>query len=82
MCSATVQTVTIGASVLLHICLRITISGRRNKMKNGKRPTRAQKMLMTKWHLNYNNWLVVKDTTTEMVVVHRDTGRTRTIQKG
>ena len=51
-------------------------------MKNGKRPTRAQKILMTKWHLNYDNWLVVKDTSTEMVVIHKATGRTRTIKKG
>lgn len=51
-------------------------------MKNGKRPTVKQKKLMTQWHLNYDNWLVVKDTSTEMVIVHRDTGRTRTIVKG
>ena len=50
-------------------------------MKNGKKPTRAQKMLMTKWHLNYENWLVVKDTPTEMVIVHRATNRARTINK-
>ena len=51
-------------------------------MKNGKRPTRAQKMLMTQWHLNYENWLVVKDTSTEMVIVHRTTDRLRIIPKG
>lgn len=38
-------------------------------------------MLMTKWHLNYENWLVVKDTPTEMVIVHRATNRARTINK-
>jgi len=51
-------------------------------MKHGKRPTRAQKALMTKWHLNYENWLVVKDTSTEMLIEHRATGKTRTIKKG
>ena len=51
-------------------------------LKNGKRPTVRQKKLMTQWHLNCDNWLVVKDTSTEMVIVHRDTGRTRTIVKG
>lgn len=50
-------------------------------MKHGKKPTRAQKQLMTKWRLNYENWLVVKDTSTEMVIQHRSTGRTRTIKK-
>lgn len=51
-------------------------------MKNGKRPTVKQKKLMTSNKLNYNDYLVVKDTSTEMVVVHRDTGRIRTITKG
>ncbi len=51
-------------------------------MKHGKRPTRAQKTLMKKWHLNYENWLVVKDTSTEMLIEHRATGKTRTIKKG
>ena len=51
-------------------------------MKNGKKPTRAQKILMGKWHLNCENWLVVKDTSTEMEIVHRDTGRKRIIPKG
>ncbi len=50
-------------------------------MKHGKRPTVRQKKLMTAWHLNYENWLVVKDTSTEMVITHRDTGRKRTIKK-
>lgn len=50
-------------------------------MKHGKRPTMAQKMLMKKWHLNCDNWLVVKDTPTEMEIVHRDTGKIRKIVK-
>ena len=50
-------------------------------MKHGKRPTVRQKKLMTTRHLNYENWLVVKDTSTEMVVVHRATGRQKIIKK-
>lgn len=50
-------------------------------MKHGKNPTVRQKRLMTAWHLNYDNWLVVKDTPTEMVIVHRSTGSLRTITK-
>lgn len=50
-------------------------------MKHGKKPTVRQKKLMTTWHLNWENWLVVKDTSTEMEIVHRATGRTRTIRK-
>ena len=50
-------------------------------MKHGKNPTVRQKKLMTAWHLNYENWLVVKDTSTEMVIVHRNTGQIRAITK-
>lgn len=51
-------------------------------MKHGNKPTRAQKIFIQKWHLNCENWLVIKDTPTEMVIQHRATGRTRTIEKG
>lgn len=40
-------------------------------MKHGKKPTVAQRKLMQKWGLDPANWLVVKDTPSEMVVVHR-----------
>jgi hypothetical protein len=53
-----------------------------NELKHGKNPTVRQKKLMTAWHLNYENWLVVKDTSTEMVIVHRATGKIRVIKKG
>ena len=51
-------------------------------MKNGKRPTMAQKKLMSENKLNYKNWLVVKDTSECMVVVNRESRKTRTIKKG
>ena len=51
-------------------------------MKHGKRPTVKQKKLMTQWHLNYENWLVVKDTPDAMTIVHRATGNMRVIKKG
>ena len=50
-------------------------------MKNGKKPTVAQRKLMTSWHLNWENWLVVKDTPQSMVVVHRHGFQTREIPK-
>lgn len=50
-------------------------------MKNGKRPTRAQKLLMQSIRLNPANWLVVKDTPEEMTVVHRISENTRIISK-
>lgn len=52
-------------------------------MKHGKKPTREQKKLMVKWKLDPTMWLVSKDTTTEMVLVHRHfDNRTKTIPKG
>lgn len=51
-------------------------------MKHGMKPTRAQRKLIERWRLDPQNWLVVKDTPTEMVLVHRhfDTN-VRTISK-
>ena len=48
-------------------------------MKHGTRPTRSQRKLMEKWKLDTYSWLVVKDTSTEMVLVHRHSDRTRKI---
>ena len=50
-------------------------------MKNGKRPTVRQKKLLTALHLNYENWLIVKDTPDILTVVHRVSGEQRTIDK-
>lgn len=52
-------------------------------MKHGCKPTREQRKLMEKWKLDPTVWLVVKDTPTEMVLVHRCSDKTlRVIQKG
>lgn len=52
-------------------------------MKHGKNPTVAQCNLIRQWKLDPAVWLVVKDTPTEMVLVHRHNDKTtRTIQKG
>ena len=48
-------------------------------MKNGKNPTREQKKLMVKWKLDPTSWLVVKDTPTEMHLVHRHFDNTKKI---
>ena len=51
-------------------------------MKHGKKPTVAQMKLMVKWKLDPTMWLVSKDTTTEMVLVHRHfDNRTKIIPK-
>lgn len=52
-------------------------------MKHGVKPTRAQKIQLREWGLDPADWLVVKDTSTEMVLVHRYSDKTkRVIQKG
>ena len=48
-------------------------------MKNGKKPTREQRKLLQKWKLDTYSWLVVKDTPTQMVLVHRHFDKTRKI---
>ena len=52
-------------------------------MKNGKKPTYEQRKLIERWKLDAHDWLVVKDTPEQMVLVHRLSGKTtRTIPKG
>lgn len=48
-------------------------------MKYGKKPTREQMKLMVRWRLDPTMWLVVKDTSTEMHLVHRHFDRTRRV---
>lgn len=51
-------------------------------MKHGRKPTREQKKLLRKWGAVPENWLIERDTPNEMVIVHRVTGKTKTIPKG
>ena len=48
-------------------------------MKRGKKPTRQQKILLSKLGLDPANWLVSKNEPKEMVIMHRHTTKTRTI---
>lgn len=50
-------------------------------MKHGKKPTVAQRKVISAWGLNWENWLVVKDTPEGMVIVHRYSGKVREIRK-
>ena len=51
-------------------------------MKHGKKPTYEQRKLLEKWKLDTRVWLVVKDTPSEMLLVHRHSDKTtRTIRK-
>jgi hypothetical protein len=52
-------------------------------MKHGKKPTREQRLLLQKWHLKSEDWLVVKDEPSRMTLVHRHFDKvTKIIPKG
>lgn len=50
-------------------------------MKHGKNPTLIQKKRLAKHKLNYENWLIVKDTPEKLEIINRDSGKTRTLKK-
>lgn len=52
---------------------------RGERMKHGKKPTAAQRRLMEKRGLDSRVWLVVKDTSQNMELVHRHSDRTRRV---
>ena len=51
------------------------------KIKNGKKPTREQRKLIEAHGLNPIDWLVVKDTPTEMLLIGRNAPETKVIYK-
>lgn len=50
-------------------------------MKHGKNPTRQQKILLKYYHLNPDNWLVVRNTDKELHIIHRHTDNVRVLKK-
>lgn len=51
-------------------------------MKHGKKPTYEQRKLIERWKLNAHDWLVCKDTSTELVLQHRNSDKTvKTLHK-
>lgn len=52
-------------------------------MKQLRKPTREQRKIIQSKRLNPENWMVERDTPTEMVLVHKHfDNKTRTIKKG
>lgn len=51
-------------------------------MKHGKNPTREQRKLMEKWKVNTYDWLVERETLSELVLIHRHFDKTKIIPKG
>lgn len=49
-------------------------------MKNGKRPTRQQKIRLGKAGLAPENWLVIREKPSgELIILHKHTNRTRVV---
>lgn len=52
-------------------------------MKHGKKPTREQRKLMQKWKLNCVDWLVERETLSQLILIHRHfENKTKVIPKG
>ena len=52
-------------------------------MKHGTKPTRTQRKLMETWKVNSEDWLVERETPTELVLLHRHfENKTKIIPKG
>ena len=45
-------------------------------MKHGVKPTYTQRKLIEQWKLDARDWLVVKDTSEEMILQHRLSDKT------
>ena len=50
-------------------------------MRHGKKPTKAQREFLRSYNLASEDWLIVKNTSTEMELISRFTGRKRIIPK-
>lgn len=50
-------------------------------MKRPKKPTRAQKEVISNNYLNPDNWLVLKETDTYIYLMSKDLKRRRTVDK-
>ena len=48
-------------------------------MKNGKNPSRNEKMHIVTFRLKPTNWLISKKMADAWLIVHRESGRARTI---
>ncbi|EJR68165.1 hypothetical protein IIO_00484 [Bacillus cereus VD115] len=48
-------------------------------MKNGKKPTKKEKMHIESYNLNSDQWLIFKKVSNELHLVHRYTNTTKVI---
>jgi len=50
-------------------------------MRNGRRPTRAQKIFLAKCNLSPENWLIISDTPARLVIRHRISDKVRVLER-
>lgn len=50
-------------------------------MKKGKKPTRKQKEFLQSKRFNSNNWLVIRENQTEMIILNKTVGKVKMIKK-
>lgn len=50
-------------------------------MKNPKKPTRNQKILISSYRLQPSNWLVMSEDKHKLEIIHRHTDTRRTLNK-
>lgn len=50
-------------------------------MRHGKRPTRAQKIMLQKRRLNPNNWLIIRDDVRMLILKNRVSGNVRILRR-
>ena len=50
-------------------------------MKNHKRPTRAQKEIISNSYLNPKNWLIVHESEFYLKIIHKESGKLKNINK-
>ncbi|WP_165616047.1 DUF6906 family protein [Bacillus proteolyticus] len=48
-------------------------------MKNGKKPTKKEKIHIESYNLNPDNWLIFKKVCNELHLVHRNMNKTKVI---
>lgn len=50
-------------------------------MKNGKNLTKKQKIFLQGKNLNPQNWFIVKNTSMQMEILHKTSGKLKTLKK-
>jgi hypothetical protein len=68
-----------GCILLMTLQENLTLKG--DDTIQARKLTRKQKQLLDRLNLNPNNWLRQKETSSELIIVHRYTDTVRTIRK-